>query len=59
MLIKIETDEVEMEVEKVQNKNLISFSMETKGLCSDDLTLMDLSYEQCNELIKFLQDAMR
>jgi hypothetical protein len=58
MIIKIETDKKEMEVEKVQSKNLISFSIESKEFGNDDLILIDLSYEQCNELIKFLKEAM-
>jgi hypothetical protein len=58
MIIKIETDKKEMEVEKVQSKNLISFSIGSKEFGNDDLILIDLKYEQCNELIKFLKEAI-
>jgi len=58
MIIKIETDKKEMEVEKVQSKNLISFSIGSKEFGNDDLILIELKYEQCNELIKFLKEAM-
>jgi len=47
-----------MEVEKVHSKNLISFSIGSKEFGNDDLILIELKYEQCNELIKFLKEAM-